>query len=81
MPPKPKPRKIVKAPKSASSQVKSPEPKDALSDSAMPPPPVPPKAMAILEPEMNALMDCLKVIITFQIVTTTILSLFDRTRW
>ncbi|KAG1828621.1 hypothetical protein EV424DRAFT_1317768 [Suillus variegatus] len=26
----------------------------------MPPPPVPPKAMAILEPEMNALMDCFK---------------------
>ncbi|KAG1810026.1 uncharacterized protein HD556DRAFT_1317471 [Suillus plorans] len=61
MPPKPKPRKVVKAPKSVSSQIKSAESKDALSpDSIMPPPPVPPKAMAILEPEMNALMDCFK---------------------
>ncbi|KAG2129782.1 hypothetical protein DEU56DRAFT_816666 [Suillus clintonianus] len=60
MPPKPKPRKVVKAPKSASSQTKFLEPQDTPSDSAMPPPPVPPKAMAILEPEMNALMDCLK---------------------
>ncbi|KAG0696265.1 hypothetical protein DFH29DRAFT_210375 [Suillus ampliporus] len=66
MPPKPKPRKVVKAPKSASS-MKSTEPKD--QDTAMPPPPIPPKAMAILEPEMNALMDCLKtaVVTTAQI--------------
>lgn len=60
MPPKPKPRKVVKALKSVSSQIKSTESKDALSDASMPPPPVPPKAMAILEPEMNALTDCLK---------------------
>ncbi|KAG1749612.1 uncharacterized protein EDB91DRAFT_1108707 [Suillus paluster] len=60
MPPKPKPRKVVKAPNSASPQMKSIEPKVAQQDTAMLPPSVPPKAMAILEPEMNALMDCLK---------------------
>ncbi|OJA12920.1 hypothetical protein AZE42_05078 [Rhizopogon vesiculosus] len=61
MTPKPRPRKVSKAPKSVSSQtLKSMEPPKDASSSEMPPPPVPPKAMAILEPEMNALMDAFK---------------------
>ncbi|OAX43648.1 hypothetical protein K503DRAFT_853208 [Rhizopogon vinicolor AM-OR11-026] len=61
MTPKPRPRKVSKAPKSVSSQtLKSMEPSKDASSSEMPPPPVPPKVMAILEPEMNALMDSFK---------------------